>query len=184
MPKFEEIPAALCSPDGLNIAKRSTLYTEAHTRALASTLQDCVKNSIHCKMTGKLNWSTKAKNSNTKFCNDVYDRTLAACRGNVSKWNSVITAIRKELSSNNPRYWREYVLRLVEQGQFLARLALQESNLTWRSIIYSLPKKVLSFAICASIDSLPTFKTSQNGECDWTQSVLFAATTNPHTYAK
>ena len=34
----------------------------------------------------------------------------------------------------------------------------EESDITWRSAIYSLPRRVLSFAINSSIDTLPTFR--------------------------
>ena len=44
------------------------------------------------------------------------------------------------------------------QGDLLNIAHSEESDLTWRSAIYSLPRRVLSFAINSSIDTLPTFR--------------------------
>ena len=48
--------------------------------------------------------------------------------------------------------------KLVVQGDLLNLAHSEESDLTWRSAIYSLPRRVLSFAINSSIDTLPTFR--------------------------
>ena len=42
------------------------------------------------------------------------------------------------------------------QGDFLKLVALEGGDLTWRSIIFDLPKGVLSFLTQAAINSLPT----------------------------
>ena len=71
--------------------------------------------------------------------------------------------------------------KLVVQGDLIKLAHSEESDLTWCSAIYSLPRRVLSFAINASIDTLPTFrnlklwgkKMSSNGKlCGNTQTLL------------
>ena len=46
--------------------------------------------------------------------------------------------------------------RLAKQGQLMNVLEVENSDLTWKSIMYNLPKGLLSFAVRASTDSLPT----------------------------
>ena len=54
-------------------------------------------------------------------------------------------------------FWKNYILPLIVQGNFLKLIDSENSDLTWRSIIYDLPKGVLSFAVRSAIDFLPTF---------------------------
>ena len=42
------------------------------------------------------------------------------------------------------------------QGRFLEILTDQEENLTWKSIMFNLPRNILQFAVNASIDTLAT----------------------------
>ncbi len=46
--------------------------------------------------------------------------------------------------------------RSYSQGRFLELLNIEESHITWRSMIFNLPRGVLKFAVNASIDTLPT----------------------------
>ena len=60
---------------------------------------------------------------------------------------------------------------IIVQGQFVELLSMQDEDLTWKGIIYNLPHRVLSFAVRAAIDALPTFRNLQrwgkrmNGRC-------------------
>ena len=45
---------------------------------------------------------------------------------------------------------------LAKQGSLLQLLELEQTDLTWKSICYNMPKGLLSFALRASIDCLPT----------------------------
>ena len=52
--------------------------------------------------------------------------------------------------------WHHHIKELVVQGRFLEILAMEESQISWRSIIYNLPRGILKFAVNASIDTLAT----------------------------
>ena len=54
-------------------------------------------------------------------------------------------------------YWVKYVEPLLVQGQFVKLLTLEDDNLTWKSIMFDLPKRVLSFVTNSCIDSLPSY---------------------------
>ena len=69
-----------------------------------------------------------------------------------------VKKILKDLAANNRlEYWREYIKPLVQQGNMLKLIHLENMDLTWKSIIFDLPRGVLSFAVRSSIDYLPTF---------------------------
>ena len=69
-----------------------------------------------------------------------------------------VKKILKDLAANNRlEYWREYIKPLIQQGNMLKLIHLENMDLTWKSIIFDLPRRVLSFAVRSSIDYLPTF---------------------------
>ena len=76
--------------------------------------------------------------------------------------NKSITTLKTKLKSaidaDQGKVWLDHLKKLVVQGDLLKLAHSEESDLTWRIAIYSLPRRVLSFAINASIDTLPTFR--------------------------
>lgn len=76
---------------------------------------------------------------------------------NSSKWEKVKQNIKDLLSSQRSIFWKNYIQPLIVQGNFLKLIESESSDLTWRSIIYNLPRGVLSFAVRSAIDFLPTF---------------------------
>ena len=67
------------------------------------------------------------------------------------------TKIKSAIDADHGKARLDHLKKLVVQGDLLKLAHSEESDLTWRSAIYSLPRRVLSFAINASIDTLPTF---------------------------
>ncbi|XP_071507989.1 uncharacterized protein, partial [Diadema antillarum] len=66
------------------------------------------------------------------------------------------TKIKGILKEEQKDYWRSKVAPLVFQGDFLKLVELEKGDLTWRSLIFNLPKGVLSFITRAAINALPT----------------------------
>ena len=54
------------------------------------------------------------------------------------------------------KLWNEKVKKLVMQGDFINLLAEENENVTWKSLIYNLPKGILPFALKASTKTLNT----------------------------
>ena len=52
--------------------------------------------------------------------------------------------------------WNEKTKQLVAQGDFLQLLISEKSNVTWKSIIYGVPKGVMEFALRSSTNTLAT----------------------------
>ena len=57
------------------------------------------------------------------------------------------TAVRNEVQSVYKDIWREKVERLVSQGDFLKLLESEQSDVTWKGLIYGVPKGVMAFAM-------------------------------------
>jgi hypothetical protein len=97
-----------------------------------------------------------AKNGIGKW-KENFDIATESCANEIkSKWN-VKEQIKSLIITQRKDFWREYILPLVQQGNLLKLIESEHSDLTWRSIIYDLPRGVMSFAVRASIDFLPTF---------------------------
>ena len=65
-------------------------------------------------------------------------------------------AANEVIASSYLDYWNEVAKGLTMQGDFLRLLAEEESNMTWQSFKYSLPKGVLGWAARAATNSLAT----------------------------
>ena len=90
-------------------------------------------------------------------CHNIYE-TLQR-QGDLvgSSWNFVKRKVNNYIEDDVVKYWQERIQPLVIQGKFAELLILQDENITWKSIMYNLPRKVLSFAANACIDSLPSY---------------------------
>lgn len=73
------------------------------------------------------------------------------------KWNVIKDNVKKNLKTERESQWRETIKPLLVQGNMLKLIDAENSDLTWKSIIYNLPRGVLSFAVKSTIDFLPTF---------------------------
>ena len=68
------------------------------------------------------------------------------------------TLIKQTLAEVCSKKWKENIEPLLVQGEFLKIVHLEETDVTWKALIYNLPQGVLKFATNAAIDSLPTNK--------------------------
>ncbi len=60
------------------------------------------------------------------------------------------TKIKSVINADQSKAWLDHLNNLVVQGDLLWLSHSEESNLTRRSSIYTLPRQLLSFAINAS----------------------------------
>ena len=68
------------------------------------------------------------------------------------------TKIKSAINADQSKARLDHLKKFVVQGDLLNLAHPEESDLTWRSAIYSLPRRVLGFAINSSIDTLPTLR--------------------------
>ena len=64
--------------------------------------------------------------------------------------------VKTVIANEYLQYFNEQVNSLTMQGDFIKLLVEEEEDVTWKSIIYSVPKGVMSFACRAATNSLAT----------------------------
>ena len=145
-------------PQGLDIPRLSDLYWKSQCSAYSRSrllADDTVNHALDCSLERESKWTTKQ--STVTICQSVHERVMAHENSDNPNWNVVKRNINQVLYDDSTDFWKRKIEPLLIQGKFAELLLLQNENLTWKSIIYNLPRKVLSFAINASIDSLPSY---------------------------
>ena len=64
--------------------------------------------------------------------------------------------VQRRIQRETDRYWREKISTLVMQGDFLGLLVEEDTDLTWKSFLWGLPRGVAKFALNAGLNTLPT----------------------------
>ena len=153
IPSHGATSAILYSHDGLKLCFPSQLYKEAHVLAYASSrykADEKVQSALDAKLSREGEWSRKMSLCNAPVCEDYVNRSRDV------NWEKTKQNIKRTLNDEQKLYWREKIAPLVFQGDLLKLVELEQCDLTWRSIIYDLPRGVLSFITRAAINSLPT----------------------------
>ena len=70
--------------------------------------------------------------------------------------NKAKREIRRSIQEKTKATWNNKVNKLLIQGDFASLLIEEEANITWKSFINNTPRGVLSFALKASVNGLPT----------------------------
>ena len=140
----------------VNIPLISQVYSECHANSVAHCLNradDRVMAAMNATITREESYRRKSY-GNIESAVIATNAVTAATGG---KWDHVKENIKQIVTTKFQCHWMEKIKSLVVQGKFLALLAEEKSDISWRSIVYNMPKKILSFAVRASIDCLPTF---------------------------
>ena len=163
--------AIIHSPSGLNIPKLSEVYFECHCTSIAHGLTRAdsrVQAVVEQKLDRELSYTNKSY-GNIEAAIIVESALSSASDGS---WKALQRSLRSEVREERDNKWSKKAQTLLVQGEYLSMLHEQDTDLTWKSIIYNLPRRVMSFAVRASIDALPTFKNLQrwgkrlSGKCD------------------
>ena len=167
--------AVIHMPEALNIKSISHLYKECHATSHATSrlkADDAVNLALDCKLQHESKWVRK--DSVTVYSENHYHTAVELCDSNSR--HTYIESIKRKIKQNiNIEFsdmWYNHVKSLTVQGRFLELLRLENNHVTWRSLIYNLPKGVLQFAINASIDTLSTnanlkrWGKRRNAKCD------------------
>jgi hypothetical protein len=137
-------PAILYSPDGLSFPKLSDMYLEAHTLSYARCLvkgDNRVVHALQCKLKRESAWKQKMKSFGSRRWAAFYQ---AACvntsEDSPKKWNVVKDNMKQELKFEKQKEWTNYIQPLAVQGNMLKLIEAERSDLTWKSMIYNLPR--------------------------------------------
>ena len=140
----------------VNFALESQLSRESHWARKSSTITEC--QSIIEKVSENMMLPMRENCYN-------YDASLS------HQLPKLKEAVRQEVQFNYLEKWNSRVKDLVVQGDFLNLLVSEKSNVSWRSIIYGVPKGVMQFAMRASTNTLATpdnlkrWKVSRSDTC-------------------
>ena len=61
--------------------------------------------------------------------------------------------IQQEIQEDVDEYWREKIISLIMQGDFMSLLVSEDNCITWKSFIWSVPRGVAKFAVNAGLTS-------------------------------
>ena len=155
-------PAVIHSPaDGLGIPHVSDTYQESHTLAYAQCMVKADNRVVHalkCKVDRESKWRRKKIKHGSSHWHEIYQH-MADKAGSTTRpnWPKFKQRDKDLIIIDHATFWRNYIKPLVQQGNLLKLIEAENADLTWRSIIYDLPRGVLSFGVHASIDLLSTF---------------------------
>jgi hypothetical protein len=151
--------------------KKHMLSATQHRSRLEA--DSTVNTALDEKLLRESEWSRK--NSIAVYSEDHYQQASASC-DQVDNSQQLITTMKRKVKDNiNEEFssmWHDHVKSLTVQGNFLDLLHVENSHITWRSLIYNLPRGILKFAINASIDTLATnaylkrWGKCRNARCD------------------
>ena len=145
-------------PQGMAIPRFSDVYWKANCSAYSRSRlfgDDLVKHALDSTLERESRWTTKQ--STVAVCHDVHEKVVTEIGASNSSWATLKRKINKVVEENTIAYWKEKIEPLLCQGKFSELLIMENENLTWKSVMFNLPRKVLKFAINACIDSLPSY---------------------------
>ena len=157
--KWSSIPkrganiALLHAHKGLNIPNISELYRTCHSLAYGRSKlkgDDLVNHALDTRLAREGNWTRKS--STTNDAHVVFEKSKH------NSWKETKKSIKKSLIEENHAKWKSVIEPLLVQGEFLKILYTEDTDLSWKAIIYNMPQGVMKFAVNAAIDSLPSNK--------------------------
>ena len=160
--------ASIFHPSMLSIKTPSSLYKEAtlNNYTLMRLKGDSIVNHVlDSRLQRESEW--KRKSSQIVTANLIYTKNLALNKfsapyseaSNTERESNIKKAKKANkdcLKEESLKLWNEKVKKLVMQGDFINLLAEENENVTWKSLVYNLPKGILPFALKASTNTLNT----------------------------
>jgi hypothetical protein len=154
----------------------SHIYKETHAVSHASSrmkADDTVNAALESRLLREQEWTRKA--STTADCEQQFMVATAhepPAHASPKQQETIKSKIKKNISGEIQNMWRHHIKTLTVQGRFLEILALENSSVSWKSVMYDLPRGILQFAVNAGIDSLATnanlkrWGKRSNAKCD------------------
>ena len=149
----------------------SQLYLEGHAGNYASMRlkgDKIVNHTLNSRLERESVWT--GKSSTITLCDQILTQNIQNDKifiPTIENTFDVATSVRHEIPKAKQatkqsiqeftlEQWNSKVEQLVMQGDFTKLLIEEKENITWKSIIYNIPKGVLSFALNSTTNTLPT----------------------------
>ena len=156
-------------PHLLGIKLPSQLYFEGHASNYVNSrvkADRTVNAALDSTLARENNWSRKTSTiakcdsifteiSRTQFIPTELNTYNLACSTSV-ELPKIKETVKDVIANEYLSYFNDQINNLTMQGDFIKLLVEEEEDVTWKSIIYSVPKGVMSFACRAATNSLAT----------------------------
>ena len=115
-----------------------------------------VNTALNSRVAREQQWTRKG--SVTSYSENHFNMIESDIPNEMTRANvdTIKAKVKNNVSQEFHAMWHNHIKTLVIQGRFLEILSLEQSHISWRSIIYNLPRGILKFAVNASIDTLAT----------------------------
>ena len=150
LPPCATVPI-LHSKEILNIKSIRHLYQESHACSYISTRlkgDEKVNIALDSQLEREETWVRKQST--------IVDSENIRQRVGTEELQSAKKNTKKIIEDEFQQQWNNHIKSLSLQGRFLELLNESENNVSWKSVLYHLPRNVLQFFINSSIDTLPT----------------------------
>ena len=158
-------------PYVLGLKAPSHLYQESHAgnyTIMRLKGDEVVNHTLNSRLERESDWTCKS--STITFCDNILKQNIendqifiptptntfnvaASVRHEIPKAK---VATKKSIQEYTTNQWNTKVEKLIMQGDFTKLLIEEKEDVTWKSIIYNIPKGVLSFALNSATNTLPT----------------------------
>ncbi len=154
--------AVVHSNEGLGIKSLTHIYKESHAISHATSRLKA-DNKVNIALDSRESQWVR-KGSITAYSEDHFqqvtidnnEQSVFENPANHSQIEHVKKSIKTNISTEFEHMWHNHIKDLLVQGNFLQILSLENSHVSWKSVIYDLPRGILQFAINATIDTLAT----------------------------
>ena len=140
------------------------LYKESQTNAYLSSRLKAdrkVNVALDSRLNRESNWKRKSSTivSCEKVRQNILDNQSTPDKSNNStnsmNVNKIKTVAKRSLNEEMQQYWLTHLKKLVVQGQLLTIAEDLNSDFSYKSLVFDLPRNVLKFLSNACIDTLP-----------------------------
>ena len=154
----------------------SHIYKESHAVSHASSrlkADKMVNAALDCCLVREEQWTRKG--SVTTYSENHLHQALpddSLKHPTAKQIDAVKNKIKTNVATEFHTMWTNHIKSLLVQGKFLEIISLEQSHISWRSLIFNLPRGVLQFAINSAIDTLATnanlkrWGKKTNAKCD------------------
>ncbi len=106
---------------------------------------------LDTRLEHEIKWTRK--NSVIVYSESQFHQTIDSAPDDQQSVMQVKKTIKKNINDEIQDMWHNHINTLLVQGRLLDLMNIQKSFITWRSLIYILPRGILQFAINESFDT-------------------------------
>ena len=152
----------------LGLKAPSQMYMEAHAGNYALMRlkgDDRVNHALDSRLERENKWKRKfstVKEADKIFKENRTNRNIITNTDELIGLEKVTTiekakkVVKESIKEEVLKTWNSRVKDLTMQGDFIQLLAEEEENVTWKSLVYNVPKGILPFALKACTNTLNT----------------------------